>query len=166
MQEKGSGSILCARLRLSRACDYGFESHRKTRWLILSSTPLLQDWLGDDATKRQRREIHFPSGRFGEAVEQAYAVLYLASDESGYMNGHDMVVDGGMTRVRKNTDRSCTQAYWYRHTLPLKALRWPLRPTLLVEAALRKGIVMTILDKKMMRYAPFGGWSLGARIRR
>ncbi|KAI2084921.1 hypothetical protein LOZ36_004422 [Ophidiomyces ophidiicola] len=63
------------------------------------STPLLQDWLGDDAHKRMRREIHFPSGRFGEAVEQAQAVLFLASDESSFVNGSDFVVDGGMTKA-------------------------------------------------------------------
>ena len=67
---------------------------------MVSSTPLLQDWLGDDAAKRHRREIHFPSGRFGEAIEQAQAVLFLASDESSFVNGTDFVVDGGMTRVR------------------------------------------------------------------
>ncbi|KAI0403114.1 hypothetical protein F4802DRAFT_573081 [Xylaria palmicola] len=63
------------------------------------NTPLLQDWLGDDAPKRARREVHFPAGRFGEAVEQAQAVLFLASDEAGFVNGHDMVVDGGMTKA-------------------------------------------------------------------
>ncbi|KAH6683710.1 cyclopentanol dehydrogenase, partial [Plectosphaerella plurivora] len=63
------------------------------------NTPLLQDWLGDDQAKRQRREIHFPTGRFGEAVEQAQAVLFLASDEASFVNGHDMVVDGGMTKA-------------------------------------------------------------------
>jgi len=51
------------------------------------NTPLLQDWLGDDQPKRARREIHFPSGRFGEAVEQAQAVLFLASDEASFVNG-------------------------------------------------------------------------------
>lgn len=51
------------------------------------NTPLLQDWLGDDKAKRLRREIHFPAGRFGEAIEQAQAVLFLASDESSFVNG-------------------------------------------------------------------------------
>ncbi|KAF8859348.1 putative 3-oxoacyl-reductase FabG [Acephala macrosclerotiorum] len=63
------------------------------------NTPLLQDWLGDDKAKRHRREIHFPSGRFGEAIEQANAVLFLASDESSFINGQDFVVDGGMTKA-------------------------------------------------------------------
>ncbi|KAI0011426.1 hypothetical protein F4779DRAFT_228191 [Xylariaceae sp. FL0662B] len=63
------------------------------------NTPLLQDWLGDDVPKRLRREIHFPTGRFGEAIEQAQAVLFLASDEAGFVNGHEMVVDGGMSKA-------------------------------------------------------------------
>ena len=63
------------------------------------STPLLQDWLGDDKAKRHRREIHFPSGRFGEAIEQAQAVVFLASDESSFVNATDFVVDGGLTKV-------------------------------------------------------------------
>ena len=49
--------------------------------------------------KRHRREIHLPTGRFGEAIEQAQAVLFLASDESSFVNGTDFVVDGGMTKV-------------------------------------------------------------------
>ncbi|KAF2135264.1 uncharacterized protein K452DRAFT_293351 [Aplosporella prunicola CBS 121167] len=63
------------------------------------NTPLLQDWLGDDQPKRHRREVHFPTGRFGEAIEQAHAVVFLASDESSFVNGTDFVVDGGMTRA-------------------------------------------------------------------
>ena len=63
------------------------------------STPLLQDWLGDDKVERERREVHLPSGRFGEAIEQAYAVVFLASDESSFVNGTDFVVDGGMSKV-------------------------------------------------------------------
>lgn len=71
----------------------------------LHSTPLLQDWLGDDQAKRHRREVHFPSGRFGEAIEQAQAVLFLASDESSFVNGTDFVVDGGMTKVGLQSSR-------------------------------------------------------------
>ncbi|KFA60533.1 hypothetical protein S40285_07581 [Stachybotrys chlorohalonatus IBT 40285] len=63
------------------------------------NTPLLQDWLGEDKAKRQRREVHFPSGRFGEAIEQAHAVVFLASDESSFVNGHDFVVDGGLSKA-------------------------------------------------------------------
>ncbi|RPA84157.1 3-oxoacyl-reductase [Ascobolus immersus RN42] len=63
------------------------------------NTPLLQDWLGDDQAKRHRREVHFPTGRFGEAIEQARGVLWLASDESGFYNGQELVIDGGMTKA-------------------------------------------------------------------
>ena len=63
------------------------------------NTPLLQDWLGDDLQKRNRREVHFPSGRFGEAIEQAQAVLFLASDESSFINATDFVVDGGLSKA-------------------------------------------------------------------
>ena len=74
------------------------------------STPLLQDWLGDDQAKRQRREVHLPTGRFGEAIEQAQAVLFLASDESSFVNGTDFIVDGGMTRVRKRLSYESSDA--------------------------------------------------------
>jgi NAD(P)-dependent dehydrogenase (short-subunit alcohol dehydrogenase family) len=74
------------------------------------NTPLLQDWLGDDKPKRLRREIHFPTGRFGEAVEQAQAVLFLASDEASFVNGHDMVDDGGMTKAYVTPEGQPTEA--------------------------------------------------------
>jgi NAD(P)-dependent dehydrogenase (short-subunit alcohol dehydrogenase family) len=47
--------------------------------------------------KKQRRLVHVPMGRFGEAKEMAYAALYLASDESSYVTGTDFMVDGGLT---------------------------------------------------------------------
>ncbi|KAK7739059.1 hypothetical protein SLS53_005957 [Cytospora paraplurivora] len=73
------------------------------------NTPLLQDWLGDDKEKRFRREVHFPTGRFGEAIEQAQAVLFLASDESSFVNGHDLVVDGGLTKAYVTPEGPATQ---------------------------------------------------------
>ncbi|KAI9682509.1 MAG: hypothetical protein M1829_000301 [Trizodia sp. TS-e1964] len=74
------------------------------------STPLLQDWLGDDQAKRDRREIHFPTGRFGEAIEQAQAALFLASDESSFVNGTDFVVDGGMSKAYVTPEGPATEA--------------------------------------------------------
>ena len=47
--------------------------------------------------KKQRRLVHVPMGRFGEAKEIAKAALYLASDESSYVTGTDFMVDGGIT---------------------------------------------------------------------
>jgi len=59
-------------------------------------TPLLMDFL-NTPEKRDRRMVHLPMGRFGEAVEIAKAALFLASDESSYMTGTDLKVDGGLT---------------------------------------------------------------------
>jgi NAD(P)-dependent dehydrogenase (short-subunit alcohol dehydrogenase family) len=59
-------------------------------------TPLLQELLADPA-RRQRRLVHIPMGRFGQAEEIAKAALFLASDESSYMTGTALVVDGGIT---------------------------------------------------------------------
>ena len=47
--------------------------------------------------KKNRRLVHVPMGRFGEATEMAYAALYLASDESSYTTGTEFLVDGGLT---------------------------------------------------------------------
>ncbi|MGA1599764.1 MAG: glucose 1-dehydrogenase [bacterium] len=59
-------------------------------------TELLMKFLDTEA-KKQRRMVHIPIGRFGEAREMAQAALFLASEESSYMTGQEMVVDGGIT---------------------------------------------------------------------
>ena len=59
-------------------------------------TELLMKFL-DTEEKRQRRLVHVPVGRFGEANEMARAALYLASDESSYVTGATFTVDGGIT---------------------------------------------------------------------
>ena len=59
-------------------------------------TELLMKYLDTDE-KKQRRLVHIPMGRFGEADEIAKAALYLASDESSFVTGSSFLVDGGIT---------------------------------------------------------------------
>lgn len=59
-------------------------------------TELLMKFLDTEA-KKQRRLVHIPMGRFGEAKEMAQAALYLASDESSFVTGAAFTVDGGIT---------------------------------------------------------------------
>lgn len=59
-------------------------------------TPLLAAFLSDDA-KRNRRLVHIPMGRFGDPQEIANGALFLASDESSWMTGQSLIIDGGIT---------------------------------------------------------------------
>jgi NAD(P)-dependent dehydrogenase (short-subunit alcohol dehydrogenase family) len=59
-------------------------------------TELLMNFLNTEE-KKQRRLVHVPMGRFGEAEEMAKAALFLASDDSSYMTGAEFLVDGGIT---------------------------------------------------------------------
>lgn len=59
-------------------------------------TPLLAKFLSDDA-KRNRRLVHIPMGRFGEPTEIANGALFLASNESSWMTGQSLIIDGGIT---------------------------------------------------------------------
>ena len=60
------------------------------------ATPLLAKLVAEPAA-RARRLVHVPPGRFARAEEVAQAALFLASDESAYVNGTAFVVDGGIT---------------------------------------------------------------------
>jgi NAD(P)-dependent dehydrogenase (short-subunit alcohol dehydrogenase family) len=60
------------------------------------NTPLLQELFAKDPEKAARRLVHLPMGRFAEAVEIANAALFLASDESSYVNASTFLVDGGL----------------------------------------------------------------------
>ena len=59
-------------------------------------TELLMKFLNTEE-KKQRRLVHIPMGRFGEAREMAQAALFLASGESSYVTGTEFLVDGGIT---------------------------------------------------------------------
>jgi NAD(P)-dependent dehydrogenase (short-subunit alcohol dehydrogenase family) len=61
------------------------------------NTPLLEELFSSDPAKAARRMIHLPMGRFAEAHEVATAALFLASDESTYVNASTFLVDGGLS---------------------------------------------------------------------
>lgn len=58
---------------------------------------LMDTPMGRDATRRRPgRAMAVPFGRQGTGWEVAYACLYLLSHESSYVNGHALLVDGGL----------------------------------------------------------------------
>jgi NAD(P)-dependent dehydrogenase (short-subunit alcohol dehydrogenase family) len=61
------------------------------------NTPLLQELFAKDPQQAARRLVHVPIGRFAEAREIASAALFLASDESTYVNATTFLVDGGLS---------------------------------------------------------------------
>ena len=42
-----------------------------------------------------------PLGRIGQSIDVAYGVLYLASDESSFVTGIELIIDGGVTGIRE-----------------------------------------------------------------
>jgi NAD(P)-dependent dehydrogenase (short-subunit alcohol dehydrogenase family) len=60
-------------------------------------TPLLRELYASDPEQAARRLVHVPMGRFARAEEIANAVLFLACDESSYVNASTFLVDGGIS---------------------------------------------------------------------
>ena len=59
-------------------------------------TDMTADMLADEAGRRANLARH-PIGRLGTAEDVAYGVLYLAADESSFVTGSELVIDGGLT---------------------------------------------------------------------
>jgi 3(or 17)beta-hydroxysteroid dehydrogenase len=61
-------------------------------------TPMGQGILPDEK-KRERMRKHIPLGEFGAPEDIAYGILYLISDESRFVTGTELVIDGGMNAI-------------------------------------------------------------------
>ncbi len=59
-------------------------------------TPMILEAMPDAADREARLRV-MPLGRIGTSEDVAYGVLYLASDESSYVTGSELVIDGGIT---------------------------------------------------------------------
>ena len=57
---------------------------------------MLQSIYAADPEQAARRLVHLPMGRFAEAREIAQGALFLASDDSSYVNASTFLVDGGL----------------------------------------------------------------------
>lgn len=69
----------------------------------LMNTPMVHHGLtaaygaeGDVDNLVRERDAQCPTGKMGTAWDTAHACLFLASDDAGYINAHDLVVDGGL----------------------------------------------------------------------
>jgi NAD(P)-dependent dehydrogenase (short-subunit alcohol dehydrogenase family) len=69
----------------------------------LTNTPILARDIGISAELRDQIAKSFvakiPMGRLGEAADLAKAALYLASDDSSYVLGAELAVDGGLAQL-------------------------------------------------------------------
>jgi NAD(P)-dependent dehydrogenase (short-subunit alcohol dehydrogenase family) len=61
------------------------------------NTPLLAELFAKDPERAERRLVHIPMGRFGEASEIAAAAAFLASDDASFVTASTFLVDGGIS---------------------------------------------------------------------
>ena len=93
----GSAKAAVASLTKSIAVQYGPYGIRcnSVHPGVLTGTEMGDAYL-DDPEFHKRRLAQVPLNRLGTPVDLATAVLYLASDESSYVSGLELMVDGGM----------------------------------------------------------------------
>ena len=60
-------------------------------------TPMMQQVWHREEQSREAALARTPLGRIGTLEDIAYGVLFLASDESSFMTGSELVIDGGST---------------------------------------------------------------------
>ena len=88
-----SVALHCAKQGYDIRCNSVHPSFVRTAIL----DPLVERLGAETAYAKLARQI--PMGRIGEPDDVAYGVLYLASDESSFMTGAELVIDGGISAM-------------------------------------------------------------------
>ncbi len=115
MKTKGGGAIINIASTRALMSEAGYEAYGASKGGILALTHALAitlspfkirvnaispGWIetGDYAGLGQEDHLQHPAGRVGKPGDIAWACLYLSSEQAAFMNGANLVIDGGMTR--------------------------------------------------------------------
>ena len=90
------------------------------------NTPLLQELFAKDPEKAAKRMVHLPMGRFAEPDEIARSALFLASDDSTYVNASTFLVDGGLSAAYLTPGQAYGANRRRVRTEPRSAIRSPI----------------------------------------
>jgi NAD(P)-dependent dehydrogenase (short-subunit alcohol dehydrogenase family) len=87
-------------LTKSAAAEYAREGIRVNALCPAAvRTPMLARAIERDPAIEKKLKAAHPMGRYAEPAEIAHAALWLCSEQASYVNGHELVVDGGFTAI-------------------------------------------------------------------
>ncbi len=96
------------------AVDFGHQGIRVNAicpgWIIVNHT---EEWVKEHPERIRHAEVIYPVGRPGWPIDIARAALFLASDESSFITGHALMVDGGLT-IQLQDSLSHVVEHWVR----------------------------------------------------
>ena len=93
------GSSKAALLRLSKSISIQYANKKIRSNSILPGpieTPMQERWKKNPETKKNLSKV-IPLGRVGKPVDIANSTIFLLSDESSFITGTELIVDGGLT---------------------------------------------------------------------
>jgi NAD(P)-dependent dehydrogenase (short-subunit alcohol dehydrogenase family) len=91
-----AGVMMLSRLLTVELAQHGIRSNVVSPALV--RTPLSEFSYRDPAVARQRAQM-VPAGRVCDPAELAATILFLASDRASYINGQEILVDGGLSQT-------------------------------------------------------------------
>ncbi|RQR31552.1 MULTISPECIES: SDR family NAD(P)-dependent oxidoreductase [unclassified Burkholderia] len=91
-----AGVLMLSRQLCLELAPFGIRSNCVSPGLV--RTPMSEAYYQDEGCLQARNRA-VPSGRIATPRDMAEAILFLSSDRSGYINGEDLLVDGGLSRI-------------------------------------------------------------------